>query len=209
MAWFVSRRNCPSFLTANTVAGPLGSAHRSGTTSGNHQDPPAALLLHRRTAHPLGAPPHPASSPTLALGNPVHSRLGPIASHSLSSLTAPSVPDAPTGQPKGCPPESCQSSPQVPLLACRLAVFACRCHIATGVATAHYLQPHLSGPGLARSPSRTHHPPCQRQRRIPSVDSGLNETEKQSESKHPERNRLRPKPQTKQATKCGYNANQK
>ena len=22
MAWFVSRRNCPSFLTANTVAGP-------------------------------------------------------------------------------------------------------------------------------------------------------------------------------------------
>ena len=44
---------------------------------------------------------------------------------------------------------------------------------ATGVATAHYLQPHLSGPGLARSPSRTHHPPCQRHRRIPSVDSGL------------------------------------
>ena len=23
MAWFVSRRNCPSFLTANTIAGPL------------------------------------------------------------------------------------------------------------------------------------------------------------------------------------------
>ena len=46
-------------------------------------------------------------------------------------------------------------------------------HLATGVATAHYPQPHRSGPGPARSPSRTHHPPCQRHRRIPSVDSGL------------------------------------
>ena len=34
------------------------------------------------TDHPLGAPPYPASSPALALGNPVHSRHGPTASHS-------------------------------------------------------------------------------------------------------------------------------
>ena len=52
MAWFVSRRNCPSFLTANTVAGPLDNSHRSGRAAGDHQDPPTTLLLPRRTAHP-------------------------------------------------------------------------------------------------------------------------------------------------------------
>ena len=36
----------------------------------------------------LGAPPYPASSPALALGNPVHSRHGPAASHSTPRLTA-------------------------------------------------------------------------------------------------------------------------
>ena len=41
------------------------------------------------------------------------------------------------------------------------------------MATSHYPQPHLSESGLVCSPSRTHHPPCQRQHRIPSVDSGL------------------------------------
>ena len=71
MAWFVSRRNCPSFLTANTVAGPLDNSHRSGRAAGDHQDPPAALLLYRRTDYPLGPPPHFASAPALALGNPV------------------------------------------------------------------------------------------------------------------------------------------
>ena len=70
--------------------GPLGSAHRPGRATGNHQDPPAAVLLSRRTAHPLGAPPHSASPPALALGNPVHSRPGPAACHSPPpSLTAP------------------------------------------------------------------------------------------------------------------------
>ncbi len=71
--------------------GPLGCAHRSGRATGDHQDPPAAVLLPCRTAHPLGPPPHPASSPALALGNPIHSRPGPIPRHSstsLSSLTA-------------------------------------------------------------------------------------------------------------------------
>ena len=48
------------------------------------QDPAAAVLLPRRTNH-LGVehqPPHPASSPALALGNPIQSRPGPTASHS-------------------------------------------------------------------------------------------------------------------------------
>ena len=41
-----------------------------------------------RTDHSLGAPPHPASSPALALGGAVQPRPGPAASHSTPSLTA-------------------------------------------------------------------------------------------------------------------------
>ena len=52
------------------------------------QDPPSSVLLPRWTAHPLGTPPHPASTQALALGNPVQSRPGPTASHSTPSLTA-------------------------------------------------------------------------------------------------------------------------
>ena len=89
MAWFVSRRNCQSFLTTNTVAGPLDGPPRSGRATGNHQNPPAPVLLSRRTAHPLGAPPHPASSPALALGGPVQSRPGPAACPATPNLTAP------------------------------------------------------------------------------------------------------------------------
>ena len=62
--------------------------------------PPAAVLLPRRTNHPLGPPPHPASSPELALGNPIQSRPGPTASHSTPGLTAPSATELPTAQPK-------------------------------------------------------------------------------------------------------------
>ena len=67
---------------------PLDSAHRSGRTDRDHQDPQAAGLRSGGTDHPLGAPPYPASSPALALGNPVHSRHGPAASHSTPRLTA-------------------------------------------------------------------------------------------------------------------------
>ena len=67
---------------------PLDSAHRSGRTDRDHQDPQAAGLRSGRTDHPLGAPPYPASSPALALGNPVHPRHGPAASHSTPRLTA-------------------------------------------------------------------------------------------------------------------------
>ena len=59
---------------------------------------------------------HPASSPALALGNPVQSRPDPIASHSSSSLTAPSMPDVPTGQPN-VPADSRQPGLRGPLLA--------------------------------------------------------------------------------------------
>ena len=92
MAWFVSRRNCPSFLTANTVAGPLDNSHRSGRAAGDHQNPPTTVLLYRRTAHPLGAPTHFASAPALALGNPVQSRPRSIARPAISGLTAPLAP---------------------------------------------------------------------------------------------------------------------
>ena len=59
----------------------------------------AAVLLPRRTNHPLGPPPHPASSPALALGNQVQSRPGPAASHSTPGLTTPSATELPTAQP--------------------------------------------------------------------------------------------------------------
>ena len=64
-------------------------ADRSGRADHDHQDPPAAVLLLGRTAHPLGTPPHPASATALALGNPVQSRHGTAASHSSPSLTSP------------------------------------------------------------------------------------------------------------------------
>ena len=67
--------------------GPLDGTDRSGRADRDHQDPPAAVLLPSRTAHPLGTPPHPASATALALGNPVQSRPGTAASDSTPSLT--------------------------------------------------------------------------------------------------------------------------
>ena len=76
----------------------------------HHQDPPAALLLYGRTAHPLGAPPHFASSRALALGNPVQSRHSPAASHSTPGLQL-------TQRPRklNVPANSRQSGPRAPL----------------------------------------------------------------------------------------------
>ena len=68
--------------------GPLDSPHRPGSADRDHQDPQTTGLCLGRTDHPLGAPPHFASPPALALGNPVQSRLGPAASHSIPGLTA-------------------------------------------------------------------------------------------------------------------------
>ena len=85
--------------------GPLVSPHRPGRADRDHQDPPAAVLLPGRTAHPLGAPPHSASSPALALGNPVQPRPGPFAIPAtpvLTSSPAIGVPTSPlpSSQPK-------------------------------------------------------------------------------------------------------------
>ena len=66
----------------------LDGADWSGRADRDHQDPQAAGLRSGGTDHPLGAPPHFASPPALALGNPVQSRLGPPASHSIPGLTA-------------------------------------------------------------------------------------------------------------------------
>ena len=121
MAWFVSRRNCPSFLTANTVAGPLDGAARSGRAGGDHQDPPATLLLPGRTAHPQGPPPHFASAPALALAKPVQSRPGTAARDSTPSLTAGL-------QLTQRPPNSRQLGPRGSLVACRPGNLAQRRH---------------------------------------------------------------------------------
>ena len=55
--------------------GPLDGADRSGRADSHHQDPPAAVLLPGRTAHPLGTPVDPASSGSLALAR-IHRRTG-------------------------------------------------------------------------------------------------------------------------------------
>ena len=73
-------------------SGSLDNARRPGRATGDHQDPQAALLLSGRTAHPLGPPPHFASSPALALGKPVQSRPGETARPPTPFLTAPDRP---------------------------------------------------------------------------------------------------------------------
>ena len=52
-------------------SGTLDNAHRLGRATGDHHDPPAALLLPGRTPHPQGSPHHPASPPGLALAKPI------------------------------------------------------------------------------------------------------------------------------------------
>ena len=69
--------------------GPLDSPHRPGSADRDHQDPQTTGLCLGRTAHPLGTPIDPASSPALALGGAVQPRPGPAASHSTPSLTEP------------------------------------------------------------------------------------------------------------------------
>ena len=85
----------------------------------DHQDPQAAGLRSGGTDHPLGAPPHFASPPALALGNPVQSRLGPAASHSIPGLTASLQL---TQRPRNlAPPRSRESPAAYPLAIPRIA----------------------------------------------------------------------------------------
>ena len=130
------------------------AAHRSGPTGCNHQDPPTTLLLSGRTAHPQGAPPHFASSPALALGNPVQSRPGSVASPAISCLrrlTHP--PDYPTApQTRATPVRECLLLRPLP------AISPCqRPQTAQGLhATAERPPPDPS----TRSPVRTIAPLC-------------------------------------------------
>ena len=70
------------------ITWPAGGADWSGRADRGHQDPQAAGLRSGGTDHPLGAPPHFASPPALALGNPVQSCPGPIARPATPCLTA-------------------------------------------------------------------------------------------------------------------------
>ena len=91
----------------------------SGRADRDHQDPQAAGLRSGGTDHPLGAPPHFASPPALALGNPVQSRLGPPASHSIPGLTASLQL---TQRPRNlAPPRSRESPAAYPLAIPRIA----------------------------------------------------------------------------------------
>ena len=88
--------------------------HRSGRAGGDHQDPPAAVLLPGRTDHPLGAPPHTASATALALGKPSSIVPWPDCApcHSLPDGGGGNRP--PSGQPN-VPANSRQSGLRVPL----------------------------------------------------------------------------------------------
>ena len=102
--------------------GPPDSVHRLGRVGRDHQDPPAQGLRPGRTAHPLGAPPHPASAPALALGNPVQSRPGPAARPATPSLTAPVChwpAILPTERPRQ-PAPARPASPSCRVLSCHL-----------------------------------------------------------------------------------------
>ena len=91
----------------------------SGRADRDHQDPQAAGLRSGGTDHPLGAPPHFASPPALALGNPVQPRLGPAASHSIPGLTASLQL---TQRPRNlAPPRSRESPAAYPLAIPRIA----------------------------------------------------------------------------------------
>ena len=170
-----SQRRLADHPGDGTQPGSLDGAHRSGRADRNHQDPPTTLLLYRRTAHPLGAPPHFASATALALGNPVQCRPGTTARHPTPSLTAPSSPDPLTGQ-TIVPANSHQLGPRGTLPAYRLsippAIWPPGRHHRASVAASRRPHPHLLESGQARSPSLTHHPWYQRQGRLASVDSG-------------------------------------
>ena len=176
MAWFVSRRNCPSFLTANTVAGPLDRTHRSGTTSRNHQDPQGALLLPGRTAHPQGPASHPASAPGLALAEPVQQRSGETARPPTPFLTLMPTPEPPTRLPNRLAGPR-QAGTSVSTAAICPADLPLRNHLrssTTAVRGAHSPHPAESLRIKALQPlSRTSHPCLGQRDCIPSVDSGL------------------------------------
>ena len=107
--------------------GPLDLTHRSGRASSDHQNPATTLLLPSRTAHPLGASAHPASSPALAMGSPVHSRPRSIARPATPFLTLLPTPEPPTRLPNRLAGPR-QAGPRVTAAAIRLDNLAWRRH---------------------------------------------------------------------------------
>ena len=115
----VGLNHMPSARFAANGAWLAVQAHNLARWTRNHQDPQAAGLRSGGTDHPLGAPPHFASPPALALGNPVQSRLGPAASHSVPGLTASLQL---TQRPRNlAPPRSRESPAAYPLAIPRIA----------------------------------------------------------------------------------------
>ena len=150
-------------------------AHRSGRGGGDHQDPPAALLLPGRTAHPLGPPPHFASATGLALGNPVHSRPGSIASPAIACLTAPTAPDTSTRLLNH--PHRVAPARSAIVFPCMLSRRPRPSAAAQDRHRRHQLQPKAATGPIYRNQARTvashgPHPLFQPQGRSASVDSG-------------------------------------
>ena len=153
----------------------IGLGEQIVTTKTLRRHPPAAVLRSGGTAHPLGAPPHPASATALALGNPVQPRPGPAAHPATPSLTAPSVPEPPNGQPN-VPANSRQPGPRGSFAASsphHLALRNVR-RRSQGLpaATEDRRRPHLPEIAPGPSPPASHRPFCCCNL-ISSVDSGL------------------------------------
>ena len=163
------------FYYATTVVRLADALDRSGRTGGNHQDPATTLLLPRRTAHPLGPPPHFASAPALALGKPVQSRPRSIASPSISCLTAATSPlthppDYSTASKARARSVPERLLPHTSLTISPSTAIVGRQH-SLGVATAPLTQPNLLEPSPHVS-FHCPHPLSERHGYIPSVDSG-------------------------------------
>ena len=154
-------------------SGSLDGAHRSGPATGNHQDPAATLLLPGRTAHPLGPASHPASSPRLALAEPVQQRSRETARPPTPFLTAPD-PSARLSTGLAVPR---QAGTSVSTAAICPADLPLRNHLrssTTAVRGAHSPHPAESLRIKALQPlSRTSHPCLGQRDCIASVDSGL------------------------------------
>ena len=154
-------------------SGSLDNARRPGRATGNHQDPPAALLRSGRTAHPLGPASHPASAPGLALAEPVQQRSGETARPATPFLTAPD-PSARLSTGLAVPR---QAGTSVSTAAICPADLPLRNHLrssTTAVRGAHSPHPAESLRIKALQPlSLTSHPCLGQRDCIPSVDSGL------------------------------------
>ena len=152
----------------------LDRAHRPGRAGGNHQDPQTALLLPGRTDHSQGATPHPASSPGLALAEPVQKRSGETARPATPLLTTPTATIRRTTQ---SPRRPAPGWPHVSPAAVCQADFALRRRC--GPSTSPWRGCHTPCPaGLerikaTRSLSGSSHPLLPRGGQILSVDLGL------------------------------------